>query len=99
VRVTFDRREWHWTVVRSLTRPPAYLLTIDEVAGALCIGRTKVYELVRDGHLEAVSIGRCRRVSIAALERFVASLELIHPRRSVDATSPDVIRVGPLRSA
>jgi excisionase family DNA binding protein len=77
--------------VRSQRHPSACLLTIDEAAGALGIGRTKVYELVRDGLLEAVSIGRCRRVSIAALERFVASLELSsHPRRNLGPPSPDV---------
>jgi excisionase family DNA binding protein len=50
------------------------LLKPEEVAECLNIGRSKVYELMRAGHLESVQIGTCRRVTRAAVERYVASL-------------------------
>jgi excisionase family DNA binding protein len=50
------------------------LLTIEEAAERLSMGRTKVYELVRSGRLESVTIGRSRRVPVAALEPFVTGL-------------------------
>jgi excisionase family DNA binding protein len=50
------------------------LLRPEEVAECLNIGRSKVYELMRAGDLESVQIGTCRRVTRAAVERYVASL-------------------------
>jgi excisionase family DNA binding protein len=50
------------------------LLTPQEAAAALSIGRTKVYELMESGLLESVTIGRCRRVPAEALAPFVESL-------------------------
>jgi excisionase family DNA binding protein len=50
------------------------LLRPEEVAECLNIGRSKVYELMRAGTLESVRIGTCRRVTRAALERYVDSL-------------------------
>ncbi len=52
------------------------LLTIEEAAGRLSIGRTKAYELVATGQLPSVTIGRCRRVTVEALHEFVSSLEV-----------------------
>ena len=49
-------------------------LTVEEAAKRLAIGRTKAYELVASGELQSVTIGRCRRVPVEALERFVAKL-------------------------
>jgi excisionase family DNA binding protein len=51
------------------------LLTADEVARALRVGRSKVYELMRSGALPSVKIGGSRRVSVTALAEFVAALE------------------------
>jgi len=50
------------------------LLRPEEVADCLNIGRSKVYELMRAGAIESVRIGTCRRVTRAALERYVNSL-------------------------
>lgn len=50
------------------------LLTPQEAAAALSIGRTKVYELMEAGLLESVTIGRCRRVPVEALAPFVEAL-------------------------
>jgi excisionase family DNA binding protein len=50
------------------------LLTPQEAAAVLSIGRTKVYELMEAGLLESVTIGRCRRVPVEALPPFVEAL-------------------------
>ena len=47
------------------------LLTPEEVADALGIGRTKVYELILVGVLESVKIGTCRRIPTDALTAYV----------------------------
>lgn len=48
------------------------LLTIVEAARHLGISRSKLYELLADGELSSVRIGRTRRITVAALEEFVA---------------------------
>ena len=55
----------------SNSRTTGLLLTIPEVAATLAIGRTKVYELINSGRLEAVHIGRSARVPAAAVDEFV----------------------------
>jgi len=40
----------------------AYLTSITEAAKALGIGRSKAYQLIADGQLETVTIGRRRLV-------------------------------------
>lgn len=42
-----------------------------EVAILLGIGRTKVYELIGSGRLDAISIGRARRITADSLHRFI----------------------------
>lgn len=48
------------------------LLTIVDTARHLGISRSKVYELLADGELPSVRIGRTRRIALAALEEFIA---------------------------
>jgi excisionase family DNA binding protein len=50
------------------------LLSVEEVARALGIGRSKTYELIAAGELEAVHIGRAARVPVAAVQDFVERL-------------------------
>ena len=50
------------------------LLTAEEVAQLLGIGRTKVYELICTQRLASVKIGACRRVPADALRVYVAAL-------------------------
>lgn len=50
------------------------LLTPEEAAHSLGIGRSKVYELMRGGALGSVRIGSCRRVPVEALRSYIATL-------------------------
>jgi excisionase family DNA binding protein len=58
------------------------LLTPEEAAEVLHVGRTTLYGLLRDGVLRAVHIGRSCRVPHGELVRYVAALTL-------DAESPE----------
>ncbi|MFI1092074.1 excisionase family DNA-binding protein [Streptomyces sp. NPDC020917] len=50
------------------------LLTVEEAARRLCIGRTTCFRLVLAGELESVTVGRLRRVPADAVPAFVARL-------------------------
>jgi excisionase family DNA binding protein len=50
------------------------LLTLEEAAQCLAVGRTTIYELVGRGELQTVTIGRCRRVPVSSLRSFVDQL-------------------------
>jgi excisionase family DNA binding protein len=63
------------TTSSTVPLPVTVLLTPEEVAQALRVGRSKVYELMRSGALRSVKIGGSRRISATALAEFVASLE------------------------
>ena len=57
------------------------LLTPEEAARALRVGRTTVYALMKIGELRAVYIGRSCRLPAAELERYVSQLEMRRPDR------------------
>ena len=50
------------------------LLTAEETAGMLGIGRTMVYELMRLGLIESVKIHGCRRIPTEAVRGYVDRL-------------------------
>ena len=50
------------------------LLTPTEAAHALGIGRSKLYELLRDGVVPSVTIGTCRRIIADDLAAVIESL-------------------------
>ena len=54
---------------------PVLLLTIPQVAKALGLGRTKVYELIKYEGLPTVPIGTAIRVSITSLQKWVEDHE------------------------
>lgn len=58
------------------TRTPAQrvLLTVEEAAEYLRIGRTRMFALVRTGEIESVRIGRLRRVPVTAVSAYAARL-------------------------
>ena len=50
------------------------LLRPEEVAAALGVGRTAVFELMRTGELRSVKIGKSRRIPADAVAEYVAGL-------------------------
>jgi excisionase family DNA binding protein len=50
------------------------LVTPEEAARRLSLGRTTIYELMSSGALQSVNIGRCRRVPVSSLSSFVSKL-------------------------
>ena len=50
------------------------LLTPEEAAEMLSIGRSKLYELLATGELTSIRLGGCRRVPTDAIRQFVAQL-------------------------
>lgn len=50
------------------------LLTVDEAARRLGIGRSFLYSLLRSGEVDSVKIGRSRRIPVKALQAFADSL-------------------------
>ena len=54
------------------------LLSVRDVAQRLSCGRTLIYKLIDDGELEAVKLGRLRRVPVGAIDEFVDRLRARH---------------------
>lgn len=54
--------------------PSRLLLTIDEAARQLGVGRSTMYGLVLDGAVESVRIGRLRRIPAQALPEYLERL-------------------------
>ena len=55
------------------------MLRVDEVAALLKLGRTKVYQLVADGELPAVRIGKVLRISAEALQQWLSRQAVANP--------------------
>jgi excisionase family DNA binding protein len=55
--------------------PGTLLLTAEETARELRIARRRVFEMIREGTLPSVKIGKSRRISRQAIEAYVAGLE------------------------
>ncbi len=58
------------------------LVTVNEAARRLSIGRSTLYELINDGELETLHIGRSCRVTVDSLDAFVDRLRDSKPRAS-----------------
>lgn len=46
------------------------LYTVNQACSVLGIGRTKLYEMIGEGRISSVQIGRSRRIALHELERF-----------------------------
>ncbi|MFF4735104.1 excisionase family DNA-binding protein [Streptomyces sp. NPDC002536] len=51
------------------------VLTVEEAARRLRIGRTRMFALVSSGAVRSVTIGRLRRVPVEALSEYVARIQ------------------------
>ncbi|XVQ10910.1 helix-turn-helix domain-containing protein [Spirillospora sp. CA-255316] len=62
------------------TLPPEtdLLLTVEEAARRLKIGRTQMYSLIASGEVKTVTIGRLRRVPAECLAAYVSTLLARH---------------------
>lgn len=58
------------------TVPAKLLLSTEEAAQRLGIGRTRMYELLRSGEVPSVKLGRSRRVRPEDLNEYVERLVL-----------------------
>ncbi len=61
-----------------------FLMSIEECADRMQLNRSAVYKLVLTNQLRSCKIGRLRRISVRAVEEFIARQE----RRTVDPTTP-----------
>ena len=68
--------------------PATMLLTVEETAAQLRIARRRVFEMIRDGSLPSVKIGRSRRIRSADLAAYVAKLEPDVQQAAADAGVP-----------
>jgi excisionase family DNA binding protein len=50
------------------------LITVQEAARRLAIGRSHLYQLLQRGALPSIRIGRARRIRVSDLEEFVDRL-------------------------
>jgi excisionase family DNA binding protein len=73
-------------------RPQRLLLTPDEAAAVLSIGRTKLYQLMKDGVVASVLIGGSRRIPSDALTRLVAELDQAGSPTLDDRSGPRTAR-------
>ena len=51
--------------------PVKVLLTIDEAAQALSIGRTLLYDLLMRQQIASIKVGRARRVPMTAIDDYI----------------------------
>lgn len=58
----------------SRAMPTRVLLTVEEAAEQLGIGRTLLYKLIARGEIESIRIGRLRRVPTAAIQDYARRL-------------------------
>jgi excisionase family DNA binding protein len=63
------------------------LLTVEEAARRLRIGRTLVYQLISSGKLESVKVGRLRRVPAECLPEYVATLRRTRSSEAADGSA------------
>ncbi len=62
------------TAADQFVAQPPILLTVEEAARAMAVGRTTVYHLLAAGSLRSVKIGRARRIPLEAVRAYVAEL-------------------------
>lgn len=56
--------------------PNRVLLTVEEAAEQLGVGRTLMFRLIRRGEIESVQVGRLRRVHVDTVHEYAKSLLL-----------------------
>jgi excisionase family DNA binding protein len=60
--------------IQQIAEPIRLVLTIEQAARWLGVGRTFMYSLVMSGEIESVTIGRLRRIPVECLTEYVSRL-------------------------
>lgn len=60
------------------------LLKPSEVTKVLNIGRSLVYELIAQGQIPSIRLGRCIRVPSASLEKWIKDHEITKTKEDID---------------
>ena len=63
------------------------LLSVKDIEEALNLGHTKVCELIANGDIESIKIGRRRLIKPEAIDRFIERMASGEPTVSEQATS------------
>jgi excisionase family DNA binding protein len=71
---TLTEREAESATPPPRAMPERIMLTAEEAAERLGIGRTLMFRLLRTGQIESVRIGRLRRVPASAIQDYAARL-------------------------
>ncbi|WP_027941307.1 helix-turn-helix domain-containing protein [Amycolatopsis taiwanensis] len=71
---TLAERETEPVATPARAMPERIMLTAEEAAERLGIGRTLMFKLLRAGQIESVRIGRLRRVPASAIQDYAARL-------------------------
>jgi len=50
------------------------LFTVEQVAQILGIGRSTVFQLIKNDHIESIRLGRSRRIPVDAMQNYVDEL-------------------------
>jgi excisionase family DNA binding protein len=69
------------------SQPDGLLLTVEEAARRLRLGRMLVYRLISSGQLESVTVGRLQRVPAECLDEYAATLRRARGSGATDGSS------------
>jgi excisionase family DNA binding protein len=47
------------------------LVTVEEASQIMSMGRTRIYELIKNGHLKSIKCGKSRRIVTDSIRAFV----------------------------
>jgi excisionase family DNA binding protein len=59
------------TTVTEVIPGSRLLVSVDEAASLLCLGRTMVYSLVLRGEIPSIKVGRIRRIPMIGLQAYI----------------------------
>lgn len=71
---------------------PQKLITVEETAKALGMGRAKTWSLISRGEIRSIKVIGSRRVPIAAVDEFIARLEQEQHTSSVIKRVPVILK-------
>jgi excisionase family DNA binding protein len=58
------------------------LCSVIEAGRLISIGRSRIFELMNEGKLTSVKLGKRRLITTASIEAFVKSLPIVQPQQS-----------------